>query len=63
VGCGAASLSDWCQVFTDSVVASFCHLMLTDIPNLEDEHYVLLKLRSPAQQLRRTDLNCAIAKA
>ena len=30
VGCGAASLSDWCPVFTESVVALYCHLhMLT----------------------------------
>lgn len=64
VGCDAVSLNDWCPVFTDSVVASICHLhMLTDVPYLEDEHSMLLKLHSPAQQLRRTYLNGTIAKA
>jgi hypothetical protein len=37
--------------------------MLTDVPNLEDENSVLLKLQSPARQLRRTDLNGTISEA
>lgn len=64
VGCGAALLSDWCPVFTDSVVASCRRLhMLTDVPNLEDENSVLLKLQLPSRQLRRTDLNGTISEA
>jgi hypothetical protein len=36
--------------------------MLADVPNLADEISMLLKLQSPAPQLR-TYLNCTIAKA
>jgi hypothetical protein len=36
--------------------------MLTDVPNLEDENSMLLKLQSPARQLRKTDLNYTMQK-
>jgi hypothetical protein len=59
-------ITEWLvSVFSDSMVASFCHLYgLMDIPNLEDENtMVSWNYQAPASQLRRRDLNCTIIKA